>query len=427
MTDSNPNEREADVDRATLLESVRLSRSNLEEAQRIAMQDVTEQRRLESQLAQAQRLEAVGQLAGGIAHDFNNLLTAIRGYAQLAAESLAEGEQARDDIEQVIRAADRAADLTRQLLAFSRRQVLQPQVVDPAEIVASISPMLRRLLGEHIELTTRAQIAAGSIRVDPSQFEQVIVNLALNARDAMPEGGRLTIETSNVELDAAYAANHADTNAGSYVALVVSDTGTGMDAATKVRIFDPFFTTKESGGTGMGLATVYGIVRQSGGSIYVYSEPGHGTSFKLYLPRVDVEPAIEPSGSATATPTGAEVILLVEDEEPVRAFAARILSGLGYTLLEASNGEEGLEVAAAHDGPIDLLLTDVTMPGMQGPQLAAAMRKVRPEIRVMYISGFTETLVGRPGSDGDGSTFLSKPFAGASLARAVRETLDRSS
>ena len=390
------------------------------------MQDVSQQRQLETQLLQSQRLEAVGQLAGGVAHDFNNMLTAIRGYAELVRMNLPDDDPNAADLDQVVLAADRAAELTRQLLAFSRRQLLQPRVVDPAEIVTTVAPMLRRLLGEHIELVVAASPDIGRIKVDPSQFEQVIVNLAVNARDAMPDGGRLTIETNPVELDEAYAARHADANAGSFVGLIVSDNGSGMDAATQARIFEPFFTTKAPGkGTGMGLATVYGIVRQSGGSIYVYSEPGRGTSFKIYLPRVDAEPSAEVWVPAAAPPTGAEVVLLVEDEEAVRMFGARTLSALGYTVLQAANGTEALALVAAHADPIDLLVTDVTMPGMQGHQLAAALRSDRPDLPVLYVSGFTETLVGRPGVPGDGSGFLAKPFAGDALGRAVREALDQ--
>ena len=390
------------------------------------MQDVTEQRRLESQLRQAQRLEAVGQLAGGIAHDFNNLLTAIRGYAELVRRKLASDDPNRADVDQVVLAADRAAELTGQLLAFSRRQVLQPQVLDPAAIVAGIAPLLRRLLGEHIALETHAMPGLGHVKVDPSQFEQVIVNLAVNARDAMPEGGRLTIETANVDLDDAYAAAHADVTPGPYVALVVSDTGIGMDAATQARIFEPFFTTKEPGkGTGMGLATVYGIVKQSGGSISVYSEPGHGSSFKVYLPRVAEDAARDaPARTRVADHGGSERILLAEDEGPVRTFAARVLADLGYTVLEATSGAEALAVAAASERPVDLLITDVIMPGLQGHQLAVQLAADRPDLRVLYVSGFTENSVIHHGVAADGVLFLPKPFTADALARAAREALD---
>ena len=389
--------------------------------------DITEQRQLETQLRQAQRLEVVGQLAGGIAHDFNNLLTAIRGYTELVQRKLAPGDQNRADLDQVLGASDRAVELTRQLLAFSRRQVLQPRVVDPGELVAGIAPMLRHLLGEHIELVTYAGPNLGHVKVDPSQFEQVIVNLAVNARDAMPEGGKLRIETANIELGSAYAASHPGTTPGPYVALMVSDNGSGMSEAVKSHIFEPFFTTKEPGkGTGMGLATVYGIAQQSGGSIYVYSEPGYGTSFKIYLPRVEDETAAAAASVPKAvTPTGSETILLVEDEPSVRAYAARILSEQGYVVLEAPGGAAALALVAAHPGPIDLLVTDVVMPGLQGHQLGKQLSDLRPDLRVLYVSGFTENSVVDHGVVGEGIAFLPKPYTVDGLGRAVRLVLDR--
>ncbi len=390
------------------------------------MQDVTEQRRLEADLRQAQRLEGVGQLAGGVAHDFNNLLTAIRGYAELIRRDLGSDEKSRGDVDQVILAADRAAELTRQLLAFSRRQVLQPRVIDPAASVAGIAPLLHRLLGEHVELITHSAPGLGRVKVDPSQFEQVILNLAVNARDAMPDGGTLTIETVDVELGAAHEATHAEARPGPHVALIVSDTGTGIEAATRDRIFEPFFTTKEPGkGTGMGLATVYGIVKQSGGSIYVYSEPGHGSSFKIYLPRVE-DDAIpqQPSVQAPAVRGGSEVVLLVEDEAAVRAFATRVLGDLGYAVVEAANGTEALALAAADAGRIQLLVTDVIMPGLQGHQLALELAADRPDLRVLYVSGFTENSVIHHGVAENGVSFLPKPFTAEALARAVRLALD---
>jgi len=323
--------------------------------------------------------------------------------------------------------ADRAAALTRQLLAFSRNQVLQPQVLDPAAIVESIVPMLCRLLGEHVELASHQAPGLGCITVDPSQLEQVIVNLAVNARDAMPDGGKLTIELSNVEFDPAYMASHPGAVPGPYLLLAVSDTGIGMDEETRVRIFEPFFTTKESGhGTGMGLATVYGIVKQSGGFIYVYSEPGHGTTFRIYLPRVTEErpaavtenPAVRPSSSGT------ETILLVEDEPAVRGFARRTLEDHGYIVLEAASGADALSIVASHAGPIALLVTDVVMPGLQGHQLAEQLAAARPEIRTLYVSGFTESSVIHHGVPDHGVAFLPKPFSAETLSRAVRRVID---
>jgi PAS domain S-box-containing protein len=389
--------------------------------------DITERKRLEAQLSQAQRLEAVGQLAGGVAHDFNNILTAVRGYSELVREGLEDGDRRRHDIDEVIVNADRAAALTRQLLAFSRRQVLQPQVLDPAEIVEGIIPMLRRLLGEHVEFETHIASDLGCVKVDRSQMDQVIVNLAVNARDAMLNGGKLTIELGAVELGAPYAAAHPEVVPGPYVLLAVSDTGVGMDEETRGRIFEPFYTTKEPGrGTGMGLATVYGIVKQSGGSIYVYSELGHGTTFRIYLPRVT---ALRPDNvlEAMATPpssSGTETILLVEDEPSVRGFARRSLEDQGYTVLEAAGGAEALSIVAAHPDPIALLVTDVIMPGMQGHQLAQRLTAARPELRTLYVSGFTENSVIHQGVPDHGAAFLAKPFTAETLSRAVRRVID---
>jgi PAS domain S-box-containing protein len=388
--------------------------------------DITEQRELETQLRQAQRLEVVGQLAGGIAHDFNNLLTAIRGYSELVRHNLGPKDRNRADLDQVVLASDRAVELTRQLLAFSRRQVLQPRIVDPGELVAGVAPMLRRLLGEHIELVTYAGPDLGRVKVDPSQFEQIIVNLAVNARDAMPEGGKLRIETTNVKLGMAYATSHPGVTPGPYVALTVSDTGSGMSEAVKAHIFEPFFTTKEPGqGTGMGLATVYGIAQQSGGSIYLYSEPGHGTSFKIYLPRVDDEAGAALPAPIAATPTGSETILLVEDEPAVRDYAARILSEQGYVVLEASNGAAALALVAAHPSAIELLVTDMVMPGLQGHQLSKQLSVIRPDLRVLYVSGFTENSVVDHGVVGEGIAFLPKPYTVEALGQAVRLVLDK--
>ena len=392
-----------------------------------AFQDITEHKRIEAQLIQSQRLEAVGQLAGGIAHDFNNLLTAIRGYSEFARRGLEEGDDRRSDIDEVIVNADRAAALVRQLLAFSRRQVLQPQVLDPAAIVEGIVPMLRRLLGEQVELAMHTAPGLGSVKVDPSQLEQVIVNLAVNARDAMPDGGKLIIELGNVEFDADYVSAHTVAVPGPYVLLAVSDTGVGMDAETQAFIFQPFFTTKEQGqGTGMGLATVYGIVKQSGGFIYVYSEPGRGTTFRIYLPRVaeDRPAAGAETPAARPSSSGTETILLVEDEPAVRSFARRTLEEQGYFVLEAASGADALSIVASHADPIALLVTDIIMPGLQGYQLAKQLAAGRPELRVLYVSGFTENSVIHHGVPDDGVAFLAKPFSTDALGEAVRRVLD---
>jgi two-component system, cell cycle sensor histidine kinase and response regulator CckA len=390
------------------------------------MQDVTEQRALEAQLRQSQRLEAVGQLAGGIAHDFNNLLTAIRGYADLARIELGPGHRAAADLGQVISSADRASSLVGQLLAFSRRQVLQPRVLDPNEAIAEIVPLLRRLLGEGIEITSAAAPDLGRIRVDPGQLGQVIVNLGVNARDAMPRGGALVIEATNVELDEAYAAIHLDATAGRHVLIAVSDTGHGMDAATQARAFEPFFTTKgPDKGTGMGLATVYGIVKQSGGSIYLYSEPGRGTTFKLYFPRTDAElSAPEPTSGPPARRTGTETILLVEDDATVRGYAKRVLEQAGYTVLEAERGTSAIELSREHPGRIDLLLTDAVLPGIHGAELAERLVAERAGLRVLYVSGFTENSVIVHGVVSPGVDFLPKPYRTDDLLRMVRTVLD---
>ena len=390
--------------------------------------DVSRERALEAQLRQAQKMEAVGQLAGGIAHDFNNLLTAIRGYAEMVRRGLPpDDEQNRADIDEVIANADRAVALTRDLLAFGRRRVLQPRVTDLAAVVSGIVPMLRRLLGEQIELVTLAPPGLGSVKVDPGQLEQVIVNLAVNARDAMPIGGRLVIETANVELDAVYARAHIDIDAGSYMLLTVSDTGTGMDAVVQAHIFEPFFTTKAPGeGTGLGLATAHGIVQQSGGSIQVQSEPGQGTSFRIYLPRVEISSELaEPDRQEGPATSGTETILLVEDEETVRLFAARALAECGYRVLEAPDAETALALAAAHDGPLHLLVTDVVMPRVTGPQLAERLAHERPLTRVLYISGYTQQELDRSGAFGQATAYLAKPFTAEALAQTVRGVLER--
>ncbi|MGH7569267.1 MAG: response regulator [Gemmatimonadales bacterium] len=389
--------------------------------------DVTEQRGIEHQLRQAQKMEAVGRLAGGLAHDFNNILTAITGYAGLLLEDLAAADARRGDVDEIRRAAERAAALTRQLLAFSRQQVLAPRVLDLNDLVTNLDNMLRRLIGEDVELVTVPAPDLGAIRADPGQLEQVLVNLVVNARDAMPEGGRLTIETANVTLDEDYTRLHAPALPGQYVLLAVSDTGTGMDPETRNHIFEPFYTTKEKGkGTGLGLATVYGIVKQSGGFVWVYSEPGQGATFKIYLPRVDerAQPLETPAASTTSL-RGTETVLLVEDEVTVRTVARQMLERQGYTVLEATGAEAATAIAETHDGPIHLLLTDVVMPGSSGRALADRLTPLRPELRVLFMSGYTDEAVVRHGMLERGVAYLQKPFAPEGLARRVREVIDR--
>jgi two-component system, cell cycle sensor histidine kinase and response regulator CckA len=390
------------------------------------LQDITEKKRLEQELLHAQRMEGVGQLAGGIAHDFNNLLTVISGRSQLALDRMAPGDPRRRDFDLIHKTSARAAALTGQLLAFSRKQVLQPKVLDLNELVDHSTSLLQRLIGEDIELLFVPGADAGRVRVDPGQLEQVIVNLAVNGRDAMPEGGRLTVETANVALLADYAARRVDVAPGPYVMLAVSDTGVGMDRAVQTRIFEPFFTTKGPGhGTGLGLATVYGIVKQSGGHIRVYSEPGRGTVFRIYLPRTDAP--VEPASAAapSALPRGAETVLLVEDESEVRGLAREVLEGLGYTVLEAAVPGDAILIAERHVGLIELLLTDVVMPGMSGSALASRVTAERPETKVLFMSGYTDDAIVRHGVLEPGTSFLEKPFSPQALAMKVREALDR--
>jgi len=390
------------------------------------VRDVTEQRRLQQQLVQSQKMEAVGRLAGGIAHDFNNLLTVITTYCDLLLEDLGREDPKREDVEQVRKAAEGATALTRQLLAFSRQQVLEPKVVSMSAVVSGVEKMLRRVIGEDVDLATRLDPDVGSVKADVGQLEQVLMNLAVNARDAMPTGGKLTIETGNAEHDPDYAREHEATAVRRFVMLAVSDNGIGMDDATKARIFEPFFTTKEPGkGTGLGLATVYGIVKQSGGFIWVYSEPGRGTTFKIYLPRVDAPAEAGAAATPGDLPRGTETVLIVEDAAPVRAVMRHVLERQGYAVLEASNGAAALELVAGHPGPIHLLLTDVIMPGLSGRQLADRLTALRSDTRVLYASGYTDDAVVRHGVLESGIAYLQKPFTTESLARKVREVLDR--
>ncbi len=380
----------------------------------------------EEELRHAQRLEAIGRLAGGIAHDFNNLITIISGYSELTLRKLASEDPLRPDIERIRQATNRAADLTHQLLAFSRRQVLEPKVLDLNAMVAGLGSMLERLLGEDVELVVTRDAALGRVMADPGQIEQVIVNLALNARDAMPRGGRLTIETSNVHLGEVYSRSRADTRPGSYVLIAVTDTGIGMDAEVAQHIFEPFFTTKGVGkGTGLGLATVYGIVKQTGGSIEVYSSPGDGTSFKIYLPRVeDAVADADVAASASESPIGHEVVLVAEDEIGVRQLIVESLCAAGYFVLEAANGGEAFMLSKMHEGPIHLLVADAIMPRIGGQELAERLSVTRPEMKVLFISGYSETSVVHGETLEGGVDFLAKPFRPSELAIKVRELLD---
>ena len=389
--------------------------------------DVTERKKLEQQLRQAQKMEAVGLLAGGIAHDFNNLLTAINGYSDLVLAQLKVEDPLWRNVEQIKKAGDRAASLTRQLLAFSRKQILQPRVLNLNSIVADMGKMIGRLIGEEIELRTVLNPELGSVRADPSQIEQVLLNLAVNARDAMPDGGKLTIETANISLGEGSFAQRFIVPPGDYVRLVVSDTGAGMDAATKARIFEPFFTTKESGrGTGLGLSTVYGIVKQSEGYILVYTEPAHGTAFKIYLPRVDerVEEYIQGVAIQEHYFQGTETILVAEDDDTVRQLTRELLEIYGYNVLEASNGGSALLLCERYEEPIHLLLTDVIMPEMSGHELTTRLAQLHPEMKVLYMSGHTEDVIVNRGVLIEGTAFIQKPFAPDALARRVREVLD---
>ena len=389
--------------------------------------DVTDRKKLEEQFRQAQKMEAVGRLAGGIAHDFNNLLMVIQGYADLLADRLPPGDPLRRNAEQIQSSAQRAASLTQQLLAFSRKQILAPKVLNIQTVVADMEKMLRRLIGEDIELQTSSASDLWLVKADRSQIEQVVMNLAVNARDAMPKGGRLMIETANIEFDSKMSYPSTVLAPGKYVMLAVTDNGCGMDATTQAHIFEPFFTTKEKGkGTGLGLATVYGVVKQSGGYIWVYSEPGHGTTFKVYLPRIEDDVTGKGSdrdADARALPRGSEVVLLVEDETGVRELAREYLEMCGYTVIEASDGHTAIELAAMHSGPIHLLMTDVVMPGIGGRELADRVTSLRPSIKVLYMSGYTDQSVVRQGVLEEDAILLQKPFTLAALASKLREIL----
>ena len=421
---------------AGLLEVNRDITARLEsQAALLELQAETERERMQNQLHQAQRLESLGQLAGGIAHDFNNLLAVIINYAAFIAEDLeaasaADGEDrwrsTREDIEQIRHAGERAAHLTHQLLSFARREVVQPEVVDVNDVVSNVEQLLRRTLGEHVELNSSLAEGLHSVLIDPGRLEQVLVNLAVNARDAMPDGGALQIDTANIEIDAEYASSRPELSPGPHVRLSVSDTGVGMDPETAGRAFDPFFTTKPPGqGTGLGLATTYGIVQQAGGRSQIYSEPGVGTTFTVLLPAtgqasLPVEPAMD-----SPVRHGEETILLVEDEDALREVTRRILTGAGYRVILAENGVDALRVVDEHEGQIDLLLSDVIMPQMPGPQLAKQLLARQPSLRVLLMSGFAQPILDSGGHLDAGMEFIEKPFSGPGLLAKIAQVIER--
>jgi len=388
--------------------------------------DVTHEMGLERQLMQAQKMEAVGRLAGGVAHDFNNLLGVIAGYADIVRRKLRGDDPLKAKVEQIFKAAERAAGLTRQLLAFSRKQVLQPRIVDLNVLVSDVEKMLRRLIGEDVALATALDPGLGSVKADPGQIEQVLMNLAVNARDAMPDGGRLTIETRNVDVGPEEAARRPPTLIGSYVLLTVRDSGMGMDAETQSHLFEPFFTTKDVGkGTGLGLSTVYGIVKQSGGYIWCDSEVGAGTEFRIYLPRVDEEASPGRQPTAVRLEHGSETVLLIEDDQSLRDLLREILEGAGYTVLVADGGDRALQIADGYPTAIQLIVTDVIMPGLSGRQAAERIKSARSEVEILFISGYTSEAIAKHGVLEAGTHFLNKPFTAEELLRKVRDVLDR--
>lgn len=390
------------------------------------MRDVTEYKLLQAQFLQSQKMEAIGVLAGGIAHDFNNLLTVIRGYTELLLEDVSSTDSRRRDLEEIAKAAQKANSLTSQLLAFSRKQILRLEMLNLSDTLIDVDKMIRRLIGEDIDLAIIAHPELGLVNADPSQIQQIIMNLVINARDAMPMGGKLTIETANVDFDDPYVSRHPGASKGAYVMLAISDNGLGMDSETQSHIFEPFYTTKEKGkGTGLGLSTVYGIVKQSNGFIWVYSEPGKGTAFKIYFPRHEgksTKGVIEIRHESRLR--GSETVLIAEDEAPVRALASRILRDQGYTVLEVPNGMEALRIGTEYSGRIDLILTDAVMPGISGSTLVSRLEAIRPGIQALYVSGYTDNSIVHHGILDSHVNFLQKPFAVEGLVRKVREVLD---
>ena len=410
----------------TRTQDLKMSAAENHRLYRRARRAYRELSRTKDQLVQAQKMKAIGQLAGGVAHDFNNLLTVIGGSAELVLTTVSASDPRRRQIDVIRETAQRAAALTGQLLAFSRRQILQPRLLNLGDVIVKIEPMLRRLLGEDIELHTRCDPGTGHVWADPGQLDQVVLNLAVNARDAMPDGGRLLIETSNADVDEEFVRAHPGARPGCYVRLQVTDTGVGMDATVRAHLFEPFFTTKGLGrGTGLGLATVYGIVKQSGGFIWVDSTPGHGTQFMIDLPWVEApKVAVADAAPSALRPRGTETVLVVEDETAVRHLARYVLEAHGYIVLEASHGAEALQIAAEHTGPIDLVVTDVVMPRMNGRELVDRLTPVRPGMKVVYMSGYTDDAVVARGVETAGLTFLQKPFTLDVFVRTVREVLD---
>ena len=407
-------------------EDITDKREMMVELERRVEERTKELRNSEEQLRQSQKMEAIGRLAGGVAHDFNNLLSVILSYGEMMSSELPKDDALHGELTEIRKAAQRAADLTRQLLAFSRQQVLAPKVTDLNQTLVSMDKMLTRIIGEHIEVRTLQSQALGMVKVDPGQIEQVIMNLVVNARDAMPKGGTITLETANIELDQSYADEHVGVTAGPHVMVAVTDTGVGMDKKTLGRIFEPFFTTKETGkGTGLGLSTVFGIVKQSGGHIWVYSELDHGTTFKIYFPRVNAEQRRASVGQMATTPRGSETILLVEDEDQVRALATKVLQRQGYEVFHAHDAAAAIALAKKHEGRIDLLLTDVVMPKMSGRELVEKLGPTRPDMKVLFMSGYTDDTIVHHGVLGAGVAFLQKPITPDTLARKVREVLDR--